>query len=264
MKIYLAGTSWPDILSYVKKKYPDIGILCSYANPNYFRKIIALGFENIILDSGAYTAYTQGKKIILEDLISFVLEQQKDKKFLSVSLDVLGDPLKSYDNWYRMTKEGIYCLPVFHVGEDYKYLDKYCNETDYVGIGGLAVQKGLNYKALRPILEYIKRKYPEHKFHIFGINNWRIFRNISFYSCDSTSWLSAAQYRQLILPNGSSVDLKKDIYQIKEYLESFGIDETNIRQSNINTKLSEINIDNLYKLLSSIKTPLIVYNKRLF
>ena len=56
-----------------------------------------------------------------------------------IVLDVIGDAEKSLEAQKYMESKGLHPLPVFHQGEDWKYLDYYRNNYDYICISPFVI-----------------------------------------------------------------------------------------------------------------------------
>ena len=91
-------------------------------------------------------------------------------------------------------------LPVFHIGEDFKYLNNMCNaildgkHIPYIALGGTV---GLDRKTkdtwYNTAFRVIKQsKNPNVKVHAFGMTSLDILEKYPFTSADSTSWLMTA------------------------------------------------------------------------
>lgn len=93
----------------------------------------------IALDSGAYRIAKQGGES------SLVLYAQTVERWVKrgytfdfvTGLDVLDDPDGSFQNWEDLGTMGIVSVPVYHLGEDPRYLERYLtggmNLTDWIG-----------------------------------------------------------------------------------------------------------------------------------
>ena len=102
---------------------------------------------NILLDSGAFSAWSRGQRIDLDDYVDFVKANQHliDR---CVNLDVIpgnfgnrewrpeaieAAATASYANQQKMKEAGLNPLPVFHQDEDFRWLDKYLEDgEDYI------------------------------------------------------------------------------------------------------------------------------------
>ena len=78
----------------------------------------------MMLDSGAYSAFTRGKEIDIDQYADYC--KTNGHMFeCCVTLDVIGDGKRSYENWLYLRKKGLPVLPVYHIGTDEKWLVKY-------------------------------------------------------------------------------------------------------------------------------------------
>ena len=131
MKIYFAGAdAYADVLL-----ENDAKILISYAAKDNINKFNLVNrFNDFFLDSGAFSAYTVGAKINLDEYIQYI----KDHKIKTyANLDVIDDVEGSYQNYKYMVSSGLKPIPVFHCGEDSKYLELYLKDCDYIALGGV-------------------------------------------------------------------------------------------------------------------------------
>ena len=95
-----------------------------------------------------------------------------------------------------MHKNGVNAIPVFHQTEDFKYLDDYCANYPYVGLGGVG-----NLGSSKWIGTWLTRvfaRHPRHKFHGFAITSPSLMIKFPFYSVDSTSWTIGSRYGQVL------------------------------------------------------------------
>lgn len=173
----------------------DHALLCYYDEKKYARNMIEW-YPHILIDSGAFSASTIGAKIDINEYCSF-LQMVKDKVDGYVNLDAIGDAKKSQENQKFMEKQGLEPIPVYHSGEDLKYLDDYCGSYDYIGLGGVVGTKNTDRW-----LEVIFNKYPTKKFHGFGITSPLLLKKYPFYSVDSTSWCQTAGLGMVLFQDG--------------------------------------------------------------
>lgn len=158
---------------------------------------------DFFLDSGAYSAWTRGVKINIDEYIEFI-KAHSDCISVYATLDDLEDPEISYNNWQYMRSKGLNPLPVFHAHAPIEYLLAYMKETDYIAIGALAkTTTNTRLKHLDRIWGgYLTDKsgYPIIKVHGFGITTLTIVSRYPWYSVDSTSWLLMAAYGKIYVP----------------------------------------------------------------
>lgn len=166
----------------------------------------------IIMDSGAYSAFTQKKEIKVMDYVAFI---RKNKKYFEayINLDVIGNAEASWENQKIMEAEGLAPMPVFHYGEDWSYLER-CLQYDYFGLGGIA-NAGSNVRI--PFLsECFERTcddkgMPRSKVHGLGMTSFTLMRKFPFYSVDSSSWLMTGAMGSILIPRK-----RKGVYYYNE------------------------------------------------
>jgi len=138
----------------------------------------------------------------LDAYIAFI---HKYKKQLSayVNLDIVYHAEESWDNQKIMESNGLRPIPVFHYGEDFKWLYKYVDEYDYIGIGGVAggitIQQFVNSLGQKAF-DYINKHKPGLKIHGFAVTSFDLMHRFPWYSVDSTTWLKFAAFGQVLIP----------------------------------------------------------------
>lgn len=167
----------------------------------------------IFLDSGAFSAWTLGAKLSVEDYCDYIIRnldliRVEDGNIMVSVLDGIGDPLKTWGNQLRMEEllkpHGLRPLPCFHIGEDERYLQYYVANYDYITLGGMV---GSSAEQLMKWLDRIYERFindesgrPRVKVHGFGITTISIMEAYPWYSCDSSSWIQAAAFGSIIMP----------------------------------------------------------------
>jgi hypothetical protein len=128
---------------------------------------------SFFLDSGAFSAWSKGIKINIQDYIKFI-KDNKDYIDIYAILDDIKDPKITLQNQKIMEESGLNPLPCYHYGEDIKYLKYYIENYDYIAIGGMVP---ISNKDLIIWLDNIFSKYicdfngyPKIKIHGFGLN----------------------------------------------------------------------------------------------
>lgn len=177
---------------------------------------------NTMLDSGAFSAWYHKDSVDLDAYIEFIKEHRKS--FYSiVALDVIpGDKAKmakttraieeaaaqSNRNYVYMRHKGIEPIPVFHMGEDFKWLEKMLDERiPYIGIS--PYMKATQDNIIRWMDEVFTRigdrdGAPLCKTHGFGVTGHQIVRRYPWFSVDSTSWALSAGYGNILMPKMAS------------------------------------------------------------
>ncbi len=202
MKLYLASD--PIAFKKLIEVSPTVKVLISYYKLGIEKNKPAFmtltdpqfsGFE-IFLDSGAFSAFTQGA-IIDIDTYAEAIKLHKDRLKVYANLDVIGDPDATLVNQHLLEAKGLNPLPTFHFGSDIKYLEHYIQNYDYIALGGLVpyttkpkvLQKWLDY-----CFSYILPHIPRVKIHGFGLSSLWAWKRYPFYSVDSTSWIMVRKF----------------------------------------------------------------------
>lgn len=170
------------------------------------------GFKTFV-DSGAYSAHTKGKEIDIDHYIGWLNEHDEGVD-IAAELDHIPGvfrkpktpaqlaeaPIISWDNYLYMierVKNWEKILPIFHQGEDFKYLEQMLEHKPtipYIGISpanDLPVVRKIVW--IDKVFKIIKQSSnPNVKTHAFGMTSLHVLEQYPFYSADSTSWIMTA------------------------------------------------------------------------
>lgn len=285
---YFAGMLKLETMDYVCKL--GVNILSSYG---YDMKNIMRLLErkrsgqwsgNLFIDSGAFTVHRKNGTVDVDAYISF-LNENKDCISRAVQLDdipgVWGEvktakqmaesPIKSWDNYLYMVSKlerPEMLLPVFHQGENFKYLSnmveyKYANgkPIEYICVSG---NKELTKKQRKQwyakVYDVIKRSSNPHvKVHCLGSATLTDMQEFPFTSSDATSWLMTSANGSILTPFGtvlvsSMQKFSKDhilnrppecLQTVHNMCNEFGIKFDDLMESH--TARSHFNVRYLYK-----------------
>lgn len=209
--LYFAGIQALELDEYLSSK--NAHRLFSYADKPKKRLQMFHDTESkIFMDSGAFGVAHSNKEITIDEYIQFINETPRVNLF--ACLDVIPWPQldthtakesaeKSWENYIYMLehvkpeyKDKI--VPVYHYGEDFKYLSQILKgyngyKPKYIAYGGRGgVHTNKLYESLDQFFKIIKEEYPEVKTHAFGITVLKLLEKYPFTSCDSTSYLKTA------------------------------------------------------------------------
>ena len=172
--------------------------------------------RKIFIDSGAFSAWSKGKRIDVDEYIHYININVNELTLYASVDNIPGQltrtptlkekqlsPKISWENYLYMrecVKDKDKLLPVFHIGEDFKYLNNMCNiildgkHIPYIALGGTV---GLDRKTkdtwYNTAFKVIKQSSnPNVKVHAFGMTSIDILEKYPFTSADSTSWLMTA------------------------------------------------------------------------
>jgi len=171
-------------------KSTDLNILVAipYCKPTVIEELSNIKNLKFYLDSGAFTAWKAGKVITIDQYCRFISDL-KIKPWRYFTLDVIGDPKKTKENFIQIKKNGFNPVPIFTRGEDLKELDFYYDHSDCVAIGGLVGTSG-NKGYVKGLMKYIGNR----KTHWLGFNAKEYLSHYKPYSCDSSSWNFSFRY----------------------------------------------------------------------
>jgi hypothetical protein len=158
---------------------------------------------NLFLDSGAFSAFTKGVVIDIQEYIAFIKENLEVIEVYA-NLDVIGDPKATLDNQQIMEAAGLKPLPCFHYGEPAEYLEYYLDVYDYVALGGMVPI------STSDLMDWLDRIFAEHicgadglpknKIHGFGLTSLKLMLRYPWYSVDSTSWVMVGRMGSVLVP----------------------------------------------------------------
>lgn len=166
----------------------------------------------IFLDSGAFTAWSKGIEIDLDEYIDFCHEHKDILELISV-LDVIdfANPARaakeSYHNLIKMEDRGLkgVVLPTFHMGEPEEAIKYYAENYSYVSLGGMV---GISARQLMIWLDRIWSCYltdgdgvPKIKVHGFGITSLPAMTRYPWTSVDSSTWVQWAANGMILMPD---------------------------------------------------------------
>lgn len=186
----------------------------------------------LLIDSGAHSAHTKGIEIDLDEYMGFV-NDNIDKISLYVQVDKipgqyrkpkthqdwLEAPKLSWENYLYMrekSKDYNKLIPVFHQGEDFKWLENLCNykfangeHIPYIGLSPRGdVTLTAKYDFCAKCFSVIQRsKNPTVKTHAFGATSLEMLEQLPFTSADSTTWVLVSAFGQVWMPNCISGDV---------------------------------------------------------
>jgi hypothetical protein len=157
------------------------------------------GNPKVFLDSGAFSAKNQGVEIKVEKYAEWLAKYQ-DLFECYANLDVIGDDEGTWKNQLFLESQGLAPVPVFHVGEPWKSLDRLLERYDYIALGGMV---GPTRQSLAPwCVQCFKRARETGRvirFHGFGMTKWDILMSLPWYSVDSTAWNAVVRFARLRL-----------------------------------------------------------------
>lgn len=291
MNLYFAGASH----NLASKMIIDLGcnrLFSQEINRNEISKMVELrrnqGYSGkILIDSGAFTAHTQGIEVDVDEYIEYIngiidaidVFAQVDTipgTFGKPKTDeeLAAAPKSSWENYLYMrerVKEPDKLMPIYHQGENVYWLTNMLEWTDengkhipYIGISPAndKSQPEKN-KFIDMCFEIIaKSSNPNVQTHAYGMTNLKVLEKYPFTSADSTSWALTAVNGSIMSPwgviplsaqNKNSGAFrgrsKQEQEQITEFIASRGFDVMNMIEAPEDVVIDRIsNKINLSKL----------------
>ena len=142
-----------------------------------------------MLDSGAFTMWSTGREFTVDQYIEYIREVGADTFTEIIGLDKVGDAEFTLKNCRKMRDAlGRDVVPVFHIGEDFKWLKRYAKEFDKVG---LSCRFGESFKQSHHFYDSCFYHAWPCKFHSFGWATEEVLSRNPFQSADSSSFMTS-------------------------------------------------------------------------
>lgn len=189
----------------------------------------------LFIDSGAHSAHTKGSEVNVDEYIDYINERiddvtvyaQVDKipgryRQEKTAQDFLDAPKLSWENYLYMHEKSAdpdKLMPVFHQGEDLKWLENMCNYTfpdgskvQYIGLsprGDVTLRQKYDFSAeCFGIIQ--SSNNPNVKVHALGATSLGMLERLPYYSADSTTWVLVSAYGQVWVPSDLFSDIITD------------------------------------------------------
>lgn len=189
---------------------------------NIRRWVNTLNRGKLFIDSGAYTAFTKGKVVDVDEYISYV-DSISPSVYCFAQVDHItgkgetkNDTARlSWENFLYMrsrVREPNKLVPIFHQGEDLYWLKNMLEYSDsigklnYIGFGAMVGtgvtrdDKCLFFDRAFSVIEHSSN--PDVKVHAMGMTSLQLLECYPFYSADSTSWIMQAATGSIFTPWG--------------------------------------------------------------
>lgn len=176
----------------------------------------------LFMDSGAFTAWTRGVKINLEEYVAFINEYgeyidhfgqidsiptKNDYEHLKKAAD---DTWSNYLEMIQKVKYPDKITYTFHVGEPIENLKqalkwgaKHKDIMKMIALGGMVKKnKKTKESLITRALEEINKYYPEVKVHLFGTTSDTYFQKFPVHSGDSSNYIQTSKTRKVNTPYG--------------------------------------------------------------
>ena len=235
MNVYLAGfvfavptSVYPQYLKALPRPVRELLSFYDFckAGPTRTKELLYMEHRcELFLDSGAFSAWSKGVTIDIDEYAKFVLDHP-DAFSVVTNLDVIPrawgevpsqkqideSAAKGWENYWYLAEKikplGLKPLHVFHQGEDVKWLKKLIGEAEYFGVSPgndrTTKQKIAWLDEIMPLLTDDKGRAIR-KFHGFGVTSFDILERYPWYSVDSTSWVLTGRFGACFVPLNGKV-----------------------------------------------------------
>ncbi|WP_438979922.1 hypothetical protein [Polynucleobacter sp.] len=176
--------------------------------PHIVKKVLSdIPDHEIIIDSGAFSAWNSNKSVAIEDVEQFykyVYSIRPDAHFINLdkipgargrkpSEQEASEACEySWKNYLRLRKITDKILPVFHEDDEWKYLQMMKDETDYIAISPA------NDSHTKKRIVWLDRVYgdlkADYKTHGLAATSEKLLKRYPFYSVDSVNYRAPAMY----------------------------------------------------------------------
>jgi len=208
MRIYFAGVDRPSFLEDLWRCGVD-KILISYADFRSSFTLFAKHLDkyqfNIVLDSGAYSAYTRGIKLSATEYAEFITRWGNYFEGY-FGLDVIGDFDRTWDNQDYLESQGLAPIPVFHYGEPLETLRIITRQYKRIGVGGMVPVSNSSLDKWLPSVFFDKdgrERFPGIQFHALGLTTKLLLEKYPWDSADSTKWLIGRKFGEVMTGSGN-------------------------------------------------------------
>lgn len=213
MRIYLAGMFLAGTMERIRERvasYPHMLESYHYIQRDSMVAKIRKAGKKLFLDSGAFSAFTQGVTIKLNEYADYLHRNRDIIEFAANLDDLTGDKVVAADNTWRnqqrlesMAPKGLYILPVYHVREPTSYLTRLIDKYEFIALGGMVPESS---RDLLYILDDLWDRFltdaqgrPRVRVHGFGLTTFDLMLRYPWWSVDSTSWIMSARHGHIRL-----------------------------------------------------------------
>jgi len=183
-----------------------VNLLCSYAfhestDIAKVRRDLVCG--RMLIDSGAFTAFTTGRIITLNEYAEF-LERWRGCWDHAMTLDVIGDPVRTAAQTRKLHMRGLPVMPVFTKGGTLQEFDAMVKDVGYVAVGGTV---GLPLKHQLSRVRMLQRRAQDlgGGIHALGVGSMTALRAARPYSADASSVSGAFRFGTVVYFDGKEI-----------------------------------------------------------
>lgn len=181
----------------------------------------------LMIDSGAFTAYTKGRRITVAEYAAYLHRWRRCWDH-AITLDVIGDPAASRANTRTLHEQGLPVMPVFTRTGTLAEFDAMVADCGYVAVGGLVgVQTSVQLKRVTMLQR--RAQNAGGGIHALGVGSLRTLRASRPYSADASSVSSAFRFGSVVYFDGRDIRNvpladRARLNQDRDHIRNHGID----------------------------------------
>lgn len=196
-----------------RDKLHGVHILESFYYADEFTEKMIPYFGKFLLDSGAFTLFTnksKGNNIVWEEYVDryadFIV-RNKVERFFELDIDMLiGHDRVAALRRRLERKAGRPCIPVWHKFRGRDAFIRMCDEYKYVAIGGI-VSKEITPQEYKYFPWFINEAHRRKaKIHGLGFTALSLLPKYHFDSVDSTAWTTGNRFGAVFYFNGHTIN----------------------------------------------------------
>jgi len=197
---------------------PRLSFLVSHAylrsNPGLRDLVFSLApFADFLIDSGAYTNYTQWMKqvktgrsdfqqITVEEYAS-ACQDYEGRLWVYLTLDKISDPAVTWENYTQLLASGVRPIPIMQPGDSNEHYRVYLENSlnNRIAVGGIAGLTGSN--SLNFGLSYYSHLFTlsggTARLHALGVLKWpQMFQINGMRYCDTTTFAGGGRFGEIV------------------------------------------------------------------
>ena len=193
---------WKATAAELDRSRGPVGLLASFFYYRTFDFGTLPPDVTLIMDSGAFSAWTLGKQITPADYAAW-LKKWAGRYWFAFNLDVIGDEAGSYRQWMQLRDLGVNTVPVVHFGDQPdEVLARYLRQGDVprVAISGGAMRAANRGQVLAwqaHVLRWLRDNAPETRTHGLGVHLASQLARLPWDTIDSSTYTMAWRFARL-------------------------------------------------------------------
>lgn len=180
----------------------------------------------VFIDSGAFSNFSQGKEVVTIGEYCSFLEEYSERIWRYINFDVLGDAVKTQENYEYLRGLGFNPVPVLTYGNSIRQVQEFLIDKEFFCVGNIA----RSHSSVKDssLYQYQTIGVDLGKSHLLGISNPRLIWKYKPYSFDLSTHLMCGINGKKLIFNPLTLESEQvgsDDYE--HYIGSFyeGVDD---------------------------------------